>query len=121
MPRQLMRILIVEDFPAIAAAMKVFVRTLGHEAMAVGTAAEALELLERYQFALLISDIGLPGCDGWELLRQVRQRWPVRAIAVSARVEPEDREKSRTAGFEAHLAKPVDLNQLAQWVARVSE
>ena len=74
-----------------------------------------------YEFALLISDIGLPDGDGWELLRQVRQRWPVRALAVSAYNAPEDLEKSRAVGFEAHLAKPVDLNQLAQYVARVSE
>ena len=67
---------------------------------------------------LLISDIGLPDFDGWELLARLRAHCAVPAIALTAFNSDEDRERSRAAGFDAHLPKPVDFKTLTAVVAR---
>ena len=74
---------------------------------------------------VLISDIGLPGEDGYSLIRKIRQeaavrgRPPVRAIALTAYARPEDRERLLPAGFDAYIAKPVKPDELIPAVARL--
>ena len=71
---------------------------------------EAIAVLERSCPDVLVSDVGLPGADGFELLRRVRARHlpeQLPAIALTAYSRPQDRDLSREAGFQAHLAKPV--------------
>lgn len=114
-----MRILIVEDYPDAAAILLCLFRSLKHDVMAVGTADAALALFDTHEFDLLLSDIGLPGCDGWELMRQVRLRWTVKAIAFSGFTSPDDVQRSRAAGFDAHAAKPIDLAKLSALVEKV--
>jgi CheY-like chemotaxis protein len=73
---------------------------------------EALDVAAQHSFHLVITDIGLPDGDGWELMRQLRERGPVRAIAMTGYGWKEDIEKSRAVGFEAHLLKPLKVDQL---------
>jgi CheY-like chemotaxis protein len=113
-----MRILYVEDHPDTARMTALLLRRRGHDVRAVGTAAEALGACAASAFELLISDIGLPDLDGWELLARVRQRWAVPAIALTAFAQPADVARSRAAGFDAHLTKPVDFPVLVAAVAR---
>lgn len=85
-------------------------------------AEEALELVESKRPDLLLSDIGMPNVDGYALIEQLRSRPTERggatpAAAVTAFARPEDRERALRAGFQAHLAKPVELAQLIVMVA----
>jgi signal transduction histidine kinase/CheY-like chemotaxis protein len=81
---------------------------------------QALDCLARGNVQLLISDIGMPGKDGYELIRQVRQRLDgdaLPAIAVTAFARAEDRQRALGAGFQQHIAKPVDPYELTLAVA----
>jgi PAS domain S-box-containing protein len=116
------RVLVVEDEPDT----REFVRRLlaAHGATVV-SAADATEALERFtaeQPHVLISDIGLPEVDGYELMRRVRERAAgdgsaIPAIALTAYARSEDRTRALRAGYQAHLAKPVEPNELIATVA----
>jgi CheY-like chemotaxis protein len=113
-----MRILLVEDHQDSANMLALILRGDGHDVLAVGTAGEALRACGEASFDLLISDIGLPDFDGWELLVRLRENCDIPAIALTAFGRHEDRERSRAAGFDAHLPKPVDFKSLTAAVAK---
>jgi CheY-like chemotaxis protein len=74
--------------------------------------------------SIIISDIGMPGADGYELMRALRAKVPrggafIPAIALTAYAREEDRRLALAAGFQAHIAKPVDPATLSRIVARV--
>ena len=112
-----MRILLVEDHRDSADMLALVLRGCGHDVLAVGTAAEALRACGEEPFDLMISDIGLPDLNGWDLLGRVRAKCDVPAIALTAFGSHEDRERSRAAGFDVHLPKPVDFKTLTAMVA----
>jgi CheY-like chemotaxis protein len=87
-----------------------------------GTAHEALALVEAHRPDVLITDIGMPDADGFELLRRVRALGPERggkvpAIALTAFARSEDRTRALRAGFRVHVSKPVDPSELVATVA----
>jgi signal transduction histidine kinase/CheY-like chemotaxis protein len=97
----------------------------GASVLIAGSADEAITLLERHRPQLLLSDIGMPGADGFDLLRRVRALGPDRggdipAIALTAFARPEDRTKVLRAGFRMHVSKPVEAAELCAAVANVS-
>lgn len=113
-----LRILIVENHHDTLEAMKMFLELEGHHVEAATTMQSALQAAEE-SFDLMITDIGLPDGDGWELMRQLRERGPVRAVAMSGYGWKEDLEKSRIAGFEAHLLKPLKIKDLETVLRKV--
>jgi CheY-like chemotaxis protein len=112
-------ILVVEDNEDSAETLVDILQLEGHRAEYVTTARAALSSLETRVPDLIISDIGLPDLSGLELVRLVRQRFGDRifAIAVSGYAQDEDLVRSRAAGFDAHLAKPPDLERLRALLA----
>jgi signal transduction histidine kinase len=98
----------------------------GHDAavFTAGSAAEALDVLQRRRVDVLITDIAMPGEDGYGLLRRVRQLHQpevasIPAAALTAFARSEDRQKALQAGFQAHLTKPIDADALILAVARL--
>ncbi len=94
----------------------------GAEVLAAGDAHEALRLLEAHRPDVLVSDIGMPEVDGFELLRRVRALGPARgggvpAIALTAFARAQDRVQALRGGFMAHLTKPVEPSELLATVA----
>lgn len=92
----------------------------------VACATEAIALLATYQPDVLVLDIGMPGVDGYTLLKQIRslptqQHDSILAIALTAYARDEDRTKALTAGFQAHLTKPVDILELAKAVETLAK
>jgi CheY-like chemotaxis protein/anti-sigma regulatory factor (Ser/Thr protein kinase) len=90
---------------------------------AASSADQALALVRQLRPPVLLSDIGMPGTDGYELLRRVRKLqqeapWPLEAIALTAFARPEDRQRALAAGFARHLTKPMNP---AEVVAAVAE
>jgi CheY-like chemotaxis protein len=89
-------------------------------------AMEALELLKRHKPDILLSDIGMPDMDGYELLRAVRTlpsseggRTP--AIALTAFARSEDRTRAMRAGYQVHIAKPIEPHELLAAVASLTD
>lgn len=110
------RVLLVEDDPDSRALMAHVLGRAGAEVSVASSAARALELLARRPPDVLISDIGMPSMDGYELMRRVRQMEPSRqppAIAVTAYASEADRRRALDAGYQIHLGKPVEAAELA--------
>jgi len=115
-----LRVLLVEDHADTAMVLARLLRLVGHNVRAAGSAAAALELAANETFDLVISDVGLPDATGYDLMREVRQRYPIAGIAMTGYGMEDDVRKSREAGFVEHLVKPVTLKMLEQALRRVS-
>jgi CheY-like chemotaxis protein len=94
------------------------------DVMTAGSAAEALRAVEEGRPDVLVSDIGMPDVDGYELLRRIRALGPrpgglLPAIAITAFARSEDRTRALRAGFLAHIAKPVEPSELLATIASV--
>lgn len=113
--------LLVEDDPDGCDLMQMMLRRYGAEVTAVSTAAAALESVRTRRPDVLVSDIGLPDSDGFTLLKQVREsNQDLPAVAVTAYASRQDVAKALAAGFQAHVAKPVEPAQLSAAVAHAS-
>lgn len=107
------RILVVDDEPDLRELLQQALEDCGACVVAVTSAAEALSHLRTARPHLMISDIGMPGLDGYQLLREMHRRGTeVPAMALTAFAGPEDRARALAAGYRAHVAKPVDLDEL---------
>lgn len=118
------RVLLVEDSYDTRESMRIWLKQHGADVTAVGTCAEALDALARTRPHVLLSDIGLPGEDGYSLLRSVRaldgaSGGLVPAAAISAYTSPEHRIKAIMAGFWDYIPKPVDLGLLVAVIANL--
>jgi CheY-like chemotaxis protein len=117
------RVLIVDDNADNAEALAAYLELEGCEA---GIATGAMEALERFaSFAphVAVLDIGMPQMDGYELAARLRASdagRSCRLIAVTGYATSDDRERAEAAGFETHLAKPVDLDALVRAVRGAS-
>jgi CheY-like chemotaxis protein len=120
-----LRILVVDDEPD---ARQLIYRVLSNQGAEVATAAsatEALTLFRQRRPDVLLSDIGMPGRDGYELIRDIRLLPPSEgrstpAAALTAFARSEDRQRSMLAGFQAHLAKPFETAELLAIVAMLA-
>jgi signal transduction histidine kinase len=118
------RVLVVEDDRDARELLWRVLTDAGAEVVAASSAAEALGAIQRVQPHVLVSDIGLPGDDGYELIRSVRMLGGVvgraPAIALTAMSRLEDRTQALLAGYQLHLAKPVDASELVVTVASLA-
>ncbi len=115
-------VLVVDDDEDARELFAEFLEHVGATVIAVPSAAAALESLAVSVPHLMISDIGLPGADGYELIRRVRAIAPgLPAIAVSGYARAEDRKRALAEGFQLHLTKPVDLSEVVGLIASLAE
>ncbi|MEO5989826.1 MAG: PAS domain S-box protein [Candidatus Eisenbacteria bacterium] len=117
-------VLVVDDEPDAREAMRRVLQEAGAEVVAVGSVGEALDAIRQQRPDVLISDIGIPGRDGYELIQAVRampagRGGHIPAIALTACGTPEDRTRALDAGFKTHLVKPVELVTLIAAVTAV--
>ena len=116
------RVLVVEDDPDAREMLTGVLQQAGAEVISVASAAEALDTLHHRRADVLISDIGMPDEDGYALIHRVRALDPksggtVPAIALTANARAEDRSHALAAGFQMHLAKPIDPGELTRTIA----
>ncbi|MFN2510331.1 MAG: PAS domain S-box protein [Pyrinomonadaceae bacterium] len=120
-----LRILVVDDERDTLDLLAMDLTQRGARVTGVTSAAEALTALEHSQFDLLISDIGMPETDGYALIRQVRKRESGRerrlpAVALTAYARVQDRMRAIMAGYNTHVAKPVEASELVTVVASLA-
>ncbi|GAA4867942.1 hybrid sensor histidine kinase/response regulator [Luteimonas vadosa] len=112
------RVLLVEDDTDTRNLLLTVLESTGAKVCASSSGIEALALLDAFDPTLVISDIGMPGMDGYEFIASVREqearhgRDPVPAMALTAFARSEDRETALASGFDLHLAKPVHPAEL---------
>lgn len=119
-----LRVLTVDDQQDTRELITLALARYGAEVKASDSAAMALQMIKDWKPHVVVSDIGLPGTDGYDFMRQLREiegdgeRIP--AIAVTGYAGAIDESKALDAGYEVHLSKPIELNKLVSVIARVS-
>ena len=103
---------VVENHQDTLDAIRMFLQSQGHQVESALDMKSALQCAQKKKFDVLISDIGLPDGDGWELMKKLREQMPVRGIAMSGYGMRADLDKSKAAGFAAHLIKPFGPAEL---------
>jgi signal transduction histidine kinase/CheY-like chemotaxis protein len=114
-------ILLVEDNKDSREMLKTFFDQFEMKITAVDSAAEALSVIEQIRPDILISDIGMPGQDGYQLIRKIRELTPenggnIPAIALTGYASLQDREDALRAGYQEHIPKPIDVDKLLELV-----
>lgn len=114
------RILMVEDHAVTGRVIAKLLRDQGHQVQLGKCIADGLELAREHPFDIVISDLGLPDGHGTELMRQLRDKYGLRGIAVSGYGMQDDIQRSLDAGFLIHLTKPVTADALKSAIAEVA-
>lgn len=108
-------ILIVDDYAVTQRVLRVQLQAMGHTAITVSSAVEALKLLETQTFDVGIFDLAMPDMDGVQLLKQIRQQSKTQALQVimlTASASDQDRIRAQAAGANLFLTKPVESQEL---------
>jgi signal transduction histidine kinase/DNA-binding response OmpR family regulator len=117
------RVLVVDDNRDAAETLQMLLDLLGAQTRIAHAGVAALALFEAEPPDAVLLDIGMPGMDGYQVARALRERhpdWPGALIALTGWGQENDRSKGQAAGFEHHLVKPVDVDALRQLLASVA-
>jgi len=115
------RILVVDDNADAAASLALLLKFSGHEVHVAHDGEAALRLTETLRPDAVLLDVGMPGMDGYEVARRLRLRPGTKdavIIAVTGYGAEADRRRTRAAGFDHHLTKPIELESLADLITR---
>ncbi|HET9227231.1 MAG TPA: response regulator [Thermoanaerobaculia bacterium] len=120
-----LHVLVLDDEPDARDLLVTAIEQCGARATAVANVPDALAAVDREVPDVLVSDIGVPGEDGYSLIRKLRARGPDRggkvpAAALTAYARSEDRIRALSAGFQTHLAKPIDSGELVATIAALA-
>jgi CheY-like chemotaxis protein len=118
-------ILLVDDDTENLLPLKIFLENEKADVTSAANALEALEHLADRDFHLMITDIGMPGIDGYELVSRLRadpgaRNSTLKTIALTAYASVDDRERALESGFNAHLAKPVNFDELLTTIENIA-
>lgn len=119
-----LRIVVVDDDHESADTLSMLLQLEGHAPRVAYDAHDALRLARAYRPHLMLIDLSMPHVDGFELLRKLRSAAGLARthfVAVSGYIRPADRERTEHAGFDAHLAKPVEMRALEQVLLRAAK
>ena len=120
-----LKLLVVDDEPDTCEMLSFLLERCGAEVRTARSAMEALEQLKTWSPNVLICDIGMPAIDGYELIRRIRSDETLRnsqipAVALTALTRIEDRVKALSAGYQMHVAKPIEPVELVSMIASVA-
>jgi CheY-like chemotaxis protein len=119
------RVLIVDDDSDAREMLEILLTQYGAEIRASHSSQEALEVLAQWHPDVMVSDIGMPGEDGYSLIEKLRALEQgaggnIPAIALTGYASPADKQRLLSVGYQFHLSKPVDIDQLIQAIARLA-
>ena len=117
--------LVIDDEEDARELLTIALTQSGAEVRTAGTVAAALEILNQWNPNVLVSDIGMPGENGYDLIRTVRAQEPekggtIPALALTGYASAEDAARARVAGYQTHMAKPVAPSDLVAAVASLA-
>jgi CheY-like chemotaxis protein len=114
-------VLLIEDNSDAREALRVLLELDGYDVAAAGDGPEGLDIARGKTPTVALIDIGLPGIDGYEVARRFRQLPGPRPflVALTGYSDPEDRRRAEEAGFDAHVVKPVDPDELTRLLTRL--
>jgi CheY-like chemotaxis protein len=119
-----LHVLVVDDERDARELVATALRARGAAVTTAADAQSALRLVRAQVFSALVSDVGMPGSDGYDLIQEIHRVNSARdgvlpAVALTAYSRDEDRRRAEGAGFHAYLSKPVDLNELVSLIMRL--
>jgi signal transduction histidine kinase len=113
------RVLVVDDNHDAADSLAMLLQLAGYETRTVYSGDDALELAATFRPETVLLDIGLPGMDGYEVGRRLKEAFDsIRLVAISGYGRDEDKQRTQAAGFDAHLVKPVDVSALEKVLSK---
>jgi CheY-like chemotaxis protein len=115
-----LRILVVEDHSETLQALSRLLSHFGHDVSVADGAQNARSILDSKEFDVVVCDIALPDGNGYDLIAEAKRNRPVKAVAISGFAAAEDMERGRKAGFDFHLAKPVDFHELRSVLGQIA-
>ena len=115
------RILLVDDHAESVEPLARLLEMCGHEVETAFNAGEALDAARRRRFDVLLSDLDMPVTNGCDLLRRIREQYPVKAIAISAHTSGRFAKLAEAAGFGKVLTKPLRFDEVLQAVGELRE
>ena len=118
-PSKPLRILVVEDHRDTRRTLSRLLAHFGHEVLAADNVHRALEIIGSGEIDVLLCDIGLPDGSGYEVITQAKGKGPIHAVALTGFGTEEDIRRSKEAGFDLHLVKPIDLHELQTVLEKV--
>ena len=118
-PGRSLRILVVEDHGETLRTLSRLLVHFGHEISMADGAQSALAIVESKQLDVVLSDIGLPDGSGYDVIAQAKRKQPVKGVALTGFDKEEDVRRSKEAGFDFHLTKPIDFHELRTVLAQV--
>lgn len=111
-PLKPLRVLLVEDHRDTRRMLSRLLTYFGHQVLTASNVRSALDIVGSGEIDVLVCDIGLPDGSGYEVISQTRRTRPIKAVALTGFGTDEDLRRSKEAGFDFHLVKPVDLHEL---------
>src|SRR5437763_724551 len=115
-----LRILVVEDHNDTLQALSRLLSHFGHEISLADTAQSALNTINSKEFDVVLCDIALPDGNGYDVVVEAKRKGAVKAVAISGFAAHDDIERGRKAGFDFHLAKPVDFHELRTVLGQIA-
>jgi two-component system CheB/CheR fusion protein len=121
-----LRVLVVDDDPATREIISEILSEMGANVRVTDSVAAAMSAISEFKPRVLLCDIAMPGEDGYSMIRRLRALAPqggggIPALALTALASEDDRQRALDAGFQMHLAKPVDMDRLADAVVQLVE
>ena len=107
-----LRILVVEDHGETRQTLSRLLGHFGHQISVADCTQSALEIVDSQQFDVVLSDIGLPDGSGYEVIAHAKRKQLLKGVALTGMDQDEDIKRAKEAGFDFHLAKPVDFHEL---------
>lgn len=118
------RVLLVEDSAPVAEIFAMILQEMEHEVEVVSSGEEALERIPAYRPQIVFSDISMPRMSGYELARRIREQADLGdlvLVAMTGYGQQEDRDRALQAGFDHHLVKPAEIEQLQALFEAISD
>jgi len=115
-----LRILVVEDHSETQQALSRLLSHFGHEISVADGAQNAMNMIDSKDFDVVLCDIALPDGSGYDVIAEAKRKRPVKGVALSGFAATEDIERGREAGFDFHLAKPVDFYELRTVLGQIA-
>ena len=119
-PGKSLRILVVEDHGDTLQALARLLDHFGHEISTADGARSALDMINSKEFDVVLCDIALPDGNGYDVIEEAKRKGAVKAVAISGFAARDDVERGRKAGFDFHLAKPVDFHELRSVLGQIA-
>jgi CheY-like chemotaxis protein len=115
-----LRILVVEDHSDTLQALSRLLDHFGHDISTADGARSALDMINSKKFDVVLCDIALPDGNGYDVSAEANRKGAVKAVAISGFAARDDVERGRKAGFDFHLAKPVDFHELRSVLGQIA-